>query len=57
MAAYNFNLMKEVAGMKERLLLYEATSIDNSERDLNSLADVDSPSRGLMSSQTHEGVK
>jgi len=31
MAAYNFNLMKEIAEMKEKLLMYEAISVDTNE--------------------------
>lgn len=41
LACYNFNLMKEIAEMKEKLLLYEAISLENSE--LRESMEIESP--------------
>ena len=42
LAAYNFNLMKEIADMKERMLLYEAISVDI-ESELRESMEFDTP--------------
>ncbi len=57
MAAYNFNLMKEIAEMKEKLLMYEAISIDTNEIKQNNFADIDTPKRSLMQSQSISGIR
>ena len=44
LASYNFNLMKEVAEMKEKMLMYEATSIDQ-DSEMRDSMELESPIR------------
>ena len=44
LACYNFNLMKEGAEMKEKMLMYEATSIDQ-DSEMRDSMELESPIR------------
>jgi hypothetical protein len=51
MTAYNYNLMKEIAEMKEKLSVYEAVSGDNDDAGGNSMMNEE------VSLHEYEGIK